>query len=364
MSRGLVYVLIVLAGPKPAAAADVIQTTTGWCSPTQYGIVNVVICKGVDPRAMKRLNGDLDRMDLSLRQKTAEADEWARNYHILDDQFEIAKKQLAATGEDATLVQAVQDLLHEGKLEEARKIYDRLIVSDEGNVDRAAQDYFDRATLLSLQFRVPDAMPDYAKAYQYRPSNPIYADGYAATAYRERSYREAERGWTNCLQLYRDLAQRDPGAYRPNVAQTLNNLGALYSDTGRLADAEKAYTEALAIKRDLAQRDPGAYRPDVANTLNNLGAHYSQAGRFADAEKALTEALAIQRELAAGSGAYKPDVAAMLNNLANLYRLARRFADAEKLFTEALVMQRELAAHDPDAYRPDVALSLTNLAVI
>ena len=61
-------------------------------------------------------------------------------------------------------MQTAQDLLHEGKLEDARKIYDRLIASDERNVDRAAQDYFDRATILSLQFRMADAMQDYAKA--------------------------------------------------------------------------------------------------------------------------------------------------------------------------------------------------------
>ena len=60
MNRGLIYLLIVLAGGTPAAYAEVIQITTGWCSPAQYGLVNVVICKGVDPRAMKRLNDNLE----------------------------------------------------------------------------------------------------------------------------------------------------------------------------------------------------------------------------------------------------------------------------------------------------------------
>jgi Tetratricopeptide repeat len=52
--------------------------------------------------------------------------------------------------------------------------------------------------------------------------------------------------------------QFDPGAYRPYVAGTPNNLGILYSDTGRNAEAEKAFTEALATYRELAACDPGA----------------------------------------------------------------------------------------------------------
>jgi hypothetical protein len=56
-----------------------------------------------------------------------------------------------------------------------------------------------------------------------------------------------------------------------------------------MADAENAFTEALAIRRALAQRDPGAYRPDVAMTLINLGAVYGAIGRMADAETAFTD---------------------------------------------------------------------------
>jgi len=102
MRRRTVGLLILLSGATPAAAANVEQTTGSgsWCSPTQNGNNNTVICYGVDPRAMTRLNDDLDRMGLSLKQKTAEADEWARKYNILNDQFEVTKKQLAATGED------------------------------------------------------------------------------------------------------------------------------------------------------------------------------------------------------------------------------------------------------------------------
>ena len=63
---------------------------------------------------MVQLNDDLDRMHLSLQQKTAEANDWAQKYHDINAELEDTKKQLAAKGEDTTLVQAAQDLLHEG----------------------------------------------------------------------------------------------------------------------------------------------------------------------------------------------------------------------------------------------------------
>jgi tetratricopeptide (TPR) repeat protein len=102
---------------------------------------------------------------------------------------------------------------------------------------------------------------------------------------------EAEKSYIKALKIRRELAQKDPGAYRPDVATTLNNLGNLYSDLKRFKEAEKSYTEVLKIYRELAQKDPGAYRPDVAMTLNNLGALYNNLRRFKEAEGSYAEAL-------------------------------------------------------------------------
>ena len=140
---------------------------------------------------------------MSLTQKIAEANEWARKYNELNAQFEKTKKQLAGNSEDTALVQTAQDLLHEGKLDEARKIYDRLIASDKANVNRAAQDHFARAVIFALQFRMVDALPDYAEAYQLRPHNIQYASEYARAAYSERQYAKAESGWAAALGMSR-----------------------------------------------------------------------------------------------------------------------------------------------------------------
>ena len=95
------------------------------------------------------------------------------------------------------------------------------------------------------------------------------------------------------------LLAQNPAAYRPDLAQTLNNLGVLYDDTHRFADAEAALKEAAGIRRALAAQNPAAYRPDLAETLDSLGALYDDTHRFADAEAAYKEAADIRRALAA-----------------------------------------------------------------
>jgi hypothetical protein len=44
-------------------------------------------------------------------------------------------------------------------------------------------------------------------------------------------------------------------------------------------EAGKEYAEALQIYRELAEKNPESYRPDLAATLNNLGVFDRNQGR-------------------------------------------------------------------------------------
>jgi len=100
------------------------------------------------------------------------------------------------------------------------------------------------------------------------------------------------------------------------VATTLNNLGNLHRRQHRMDEARLAYDEALKIRRELAQKNPDTYPPDVATTLNNLGVLDGEQNRTEEARMAFDEALKINRELAQKNpDTYLPDVAMTLNNL-------------------------------------------------
>jgi tetratricopeptide (TPR) repeat protein len=70
--------------------------------------------------------------------------------------------------------------------------------------------------------------------------------------------------------------------YAPDLAMTLNNLGAALQELRRYEAAVAAYEEALGLYRRLAHAQPEVYEPDVAATLNNLGnALYQELRRYA-----------------------------------------------------------------------------------
>ncbi|RDL36701.1 Uncharacterized protein BP5553_06053 [Venustampulla echinocandica] len=110
---------------------------------------------------------------------------------------------------------------------------------------------------------------------------------------------------------------------------SLNSIGNLYLEQGRLAEAEHIYKWALE-GRDVAL---GPEHPSTLEVVNNLGIIYSQQGRLDDAEQMCKRAL-MGTEAALG-----PDDLATLNvvnNLGNIYSKQSKLAEAEHMYKRAL----------------------------
>jgi tetratricopeptide (TPR) repeat protein len=321
-----------------AQSPAITQSTQGWCRPTggQAGGNLTIVCQGVSPQALKRLNELLGKKDIELQTKIEEAETWAQRYRDLQD-------RLTQEGQDNSLSQTAKALLEEGKFEEAGAILDRLLASGEKTVEQVAADHVNRAAVYELQFQLYKALPHYEKAYRYRPDHTTYALQYAFTLQKQNHHAKAQTVYQEALGMYRKLAQANPQAHLPYVALTLNNLAVLYSDTQRLSDSEQAYQEALGMYRKLAQANPQAYLPYVAMTLNHLGNLYSDTQHLSDSEQAYQEALGTYRKLAqANPQAYLPDVALTLNNLAMLELDQNHIKQVQVLVSEALIIRRDL----------------------
>jgi tetratricopeptide (TPR) repeat protein len=123
------------------------------------------------------------------------------------------------------------------------------------------------------------------------------------------------------------------GSRHPLVAETLDKLGLVYRQRGRLPEAEGMYQKAVAILRS---------RPvavELGTALNNLGNVLAAGGRRMEAEAALREAIEVWEKLL---GPEHANIAAALSNLSTLARSRHRYAEAETLLDRALQIDRKM----------------------
>ncbi len=260
-------VLLAWLSP-PREATGIEQAAEGACRPPIVDISGAVTmeCLGVEGKAIEYLNA---RLSETLHRQLLHPDDPRRTIRTLDDRIDDLRRQaedwtrrygeLWDRLDDSEPARQARGLIQQGAIGAAEAILQDLAAREQAGSARVAAAQYNLGDAAMLRFDPAGALPHYEKACRIELDNPLYASGYAMAAYRARHFDKAERGWTEALQRYRDLATQNPGTYQPDIAATLTHLGILYGNTGRLAEARKALAEALAVTRALAVDDPERY---------------------------------------------------------------------------------------------------------
>ncbi|MEI6063888.1 MAG: CHAT domain-containing tetratricopeptide repeat protein [Pseudanabaena sp. ELA748] len=147
------------------------------------------------------------------------------------------------------------------------------------------------------------------------------------------------------------ILEKAVGAEHPLVADSLNNLAALYDAQGNYPAAEPLHKRALAIR----EKALGAEHPSVATSLNNLAGVYAAQGNYPAAEPLYKRSLVIYEK---ALGVEHPLVANSISNLAEMYRQQGNYLAAEPLYRRSLAIREKVLG----AEHIDIATSLNNLA--
>ena len=97
---------------------------------------------------------------------------------------------------------------------------------------------------------------------------------------------EAVRG---AVEIYRGLAEENPGAFSPVLAGSLNNLSNRLSEVGDREGALEAIREAVKIRRGLAEKNPAAFEADLVRALNTLACILTETGEADEALRCFTD---------------------------------------------------------------------------
>ncbi len=165
------------------------------------------------------------------------------------------------------------------------------------------------------------------------------------------------------LAIIRELANRNPQRFNPDIAFVLNNLSAAYLSRDDYPNADLYAAEAEDILRDLAAIYPIVYNRLLANILNVRAAVQGELQNNEKAESLYMESVNILRTLASVNPlVYKSDLAFSLNNLSVLQKKLRNYDLALQNSMEAVDIMLEMEKIFPDVYKPTAGIFLDILA--
>lgn len=215
-----------------------------------------------------------------------------------------------------------------------------------------------------IQFSFREARDFYERLIKLAPTIEHHFN-YAYLLQSLNDFDKARSHYEEVLRVLRELPKYNLEMYKPDVALTLNNLGALLNDSNKLEQARACYLQALQIYRELSEQNPEAYQPDVAMVLNNLGGLHYKTNLLKQAQACYEEALQMCRELSGyNPESYKPDAAMTLNNRGGLLGYTNELQQAQACYEEVLQMCRKLSEHNLEAYKPYVAMTQHNLTLL
>jgi tetratricopeptide (TPR) repeat protein len=177
-------------------------------------------------------------------------------------------------------------------------------------------------------------------------NNPTAVYNLASLYHRQGRFQEAERLHRHAV----ELIERQSGPFHQDVAQSLNDLGAIYRSVGK-------HSQAIAVlERAMRILDTHPSSELNATMLNNLGAAYHEIGQFVRSEEIVRRALATAESGQNGGS----EVPYLLSTLGHGYLARKRYFEAEAVYRRSI----SLLSATHGVQHPDYALAMSNLAAL
>jgi tetratricopeptide (TPR) repeat protein len=354
----VLYVVSAFAEQQTQSIQSIQQSSKGTCAVNLAGIqgnvqISSLNCPGVDPKALQGLERHMNELlrtqKLQVSDVKKEANDWRTKFLELQG-------RLAEMGINSELAKQAEQLIKDGKLDEAGEQLDKRIRSERAAVDALAEDYYARGKVFDLKFEPLHALSQYEQAYKISADNLEYGAAYAAALMGQNDFAKAEGVLIPVRNRVEELSKTDAAKYAPRLASTLDLLGLIYSFTGRKKDAEEILQKALVLQKGLPDPDMN----DLAGTLSVLYALYESTGKQKEAEGALQERLNLYQRLAKSNPTeYEQNLAGVKAELGSFYAKSNRLEEAEKADNEAVDLSRRLARSNAVAHESGLAFALT-----
>ncbi len=187
--------------------------------------------------------------------------------------------------------------------------------------------------------------------YEPKDSMPIIAKNYLRISTIHMLLAQNEKALTAIMQalnLYKELAKRNPQKYLPEVAKNRWIAAAYQRALGEYGNSINSYKEALKIYRDLMNDNPSAYLQSVAQGYEYLGKAYKLDKKAPEALEAFRNSLKYFEQLEkANPKFYLKDMAFVSTKLGSLHDLLKQDTEASKSFDNGMDYYTQIERDNP-----------------
>ena len=174
---------------------------------------------------------------------------------------------------------------------------------------------------------------------------------------------EAEYAVREAVKLYRELAKSESSVTNVKLVDALNELASILRTNGKQGEALDAMREALRFRWSMNGNLSVSQMDDEIGDSVDRAPLEGDTEQMAEVLKHARDGVQSYRVLAEASPqAYTPNLAMSLNNLAAFLSEVGEQDEALEAARKAVELYRGLAEFSPQAYTPDLAASLNNLA--
>lgn len=175
-------------------------------------------------------------------------------------------------------------------------------------------------------------------------------------------YSNASLYLTKAIEIFEELAMKNPSEYNVHLSKSLNNLGQFYITLRNQSKAKPILERAKSINKSLPPNEES--RACSVETLYILGKFYSLEGACLKEEKRYFESKEICEKLAELDGEkYKPFLAQIYLHIGTAYRDKREYDLAKDYLTKSLEMLKPFADSAREKHNYILSLIYNGLAV-
>ena len=159
--------------------------------------------------------------------------------------------------------------------------------------------------------------------------------------YKIQRFTESEQMYKSSLEKYKHLAESNPYAYRPDLADSYSNLGLLYNGTQRFFESEQMYKSALEIYKLLVEANPQHYSQKQASCEIFVAYSQLKQEKYTEAISPLEKALEFYKK-EAEQGESIDYFTEIMSWLHQLYGQEKKYSQAYQCYKQNIPLLKTL----------------------